>query len=722
MFRFCRILVCAVATLLASACGEVWNDPYPAADSGRNIFYAEFTERPKHLDPVQSYSEDEAVFNAQIYEPPLQYHYFKRPYTLIPMTARELPKPVYLDAAGNAMGDDAQSVAFSVYEIRIRPGILYQPHPALARDAAGALRYLGMNKQDLAGIHALGDFPYTGTRELTAADYVYQIKRLAHPRLHSPVFGLMSDYIVGLKELAATLKRADRHGDDDESAAVGWLDLSKFPLSGVELVDRYTYRIRLKGRYPQFSYWLAMNFFAPVPIEADRFYAQPGMAEKNLSLDWYPIGTGPYMLTEHNPNARMVLERNPNYRGEIYPSEGEPDDLASGRLADAGKRIPFVDKLVFSREKEAIPLWNKFLQGYYDASGIASYSFDQAVRVAAEGDATVTAEMAQRGIALETSVATATRYFAFNSLDPVVGGRSERARKLRQAISIAIDWEEFISIFANGRGIVAQGPVAPGIFGIRDGEAGLNRQVYDWVDGRAKRKPISYARQLLAEAGYPAGRDALTGKPLVLHFDTTDRGPGDKPRYDWFRKQFAKLDIQLEIRGTDYNRFQDKVRKGAAQMFSWGWNADYPDPENFLFLFDSRQSRAKYQGENTANYSNPEFDSLFDQMKHMANGPERQAIIDRMVTLLQNDAAWSFGWHPKEYSLRHEWLHNVKPNQMARNGMKYLRLDVALREARRAQWNRPVVWPLALVLLLLVAVTTTALLSWRRREQARAKA
>ena len=103
------------------------------------------------------------------------------------------------------------------------------------------------------------------------------------------------------------------------------------------MVDRYTYRVKLKGKYPQFVYWLAMPFFAPVPEEAERFFAQPGMAEKNLTLDWYPVGTGPYMLTINDPNRQMVLERNPNFKGEVYPSEGEPGDAQKGLLADAGK-------------------------------------------------------------------------------------------------------------------------------------------------------------------------------------------------------------------------------------------------------------------------------------------------------------------------------------------------------------------------------------------------
>jgi len=106
-------------TWLVAGCGEIWNDPYPAAERGENILYSAFVERPKHLDPVQSYTEDEAKFTQQVYEPPLQYHYLKRPYELIPLSATEVPKPRSVEGG-----------KFTVYEIRIRPGIRYQPHPA----------------------------------------------------------------------------------------------------------------------------------------------------------------------------------------------------------------------------------------------------------------------------------------------------------------------------------------------------------------------------------------------------------------------------------------------------------------------------------------------------------------------------------------------------------------------------------------------------------------
>src|SRR3989344_3326654 len=112
------------------------------------------------------------------------------------------------------------------------------------------------------------------------------------------------------------------------------------------------------------------------------------------------------MLAENNPNRRMVLERNPNYHAELYPAEGEAEDVQKGLLADTGKPLPFIDKVVFSLEKESIPYWNKFLQGYYDLSGVLAESFDQAIRFTGEGDTEVSEAMKQKGIQLLTSVQT----------------------------------------------------------------------------------------------------------------------------------------------------------------------------------------------------------------------------------------------------------------------------------------------------------------------------
>lgn len=717
MIRHTGLLL--VAALLLSACGGAWNDPYPAAESGQNILYTAFTERPKHLDPVQSYSEDEATFLYQIVEPPLEYHYLKRPYLLRPGSAG-MPSVAHYDAAGRLLPPDADAaqVASSVYELRVQPGILYQPHPAFARRADGTPRYLGLSPEELRGVRGVGDFAETGTRELEAADFVHQIKRLAHPRLHSPIFELIAEYLPGLKTLQAELAEAARGND-------AWLDLTRFELPGVEVVDRHTWRITLQGSYPQFIYWLTMPFFSPVPPEVDRFFGQPGMAERNLTLDWWPVGTGPYMLVENNPNARMVLARNPNYRGDTYPCEGEPGDRAAGLLADCGKPLPFIDKVVFTREREGIPYWNKFLQGYYDASGVSSDNFDQAVSLTSQGEVTLSDEMSERGIRLITAVSPSVFYMGFNMLDPLLGGDGtpeggERARKLRQAISIALDMEEFVSIFLNGRGVPAMHPIPPGIFGAREGEAGINPVVFEWRNGEPVRRGKEVARRLLAEAGWPNGRNAQTGEALIINLDTTPGGLGDKARSDWLAKQFRELGVQFVVRATDWNRFQEKLRSGNAQLFFMGWNADYPDPENLLFLLHGAQGKVKFSGQNAANYQNDEYDRLFEKMKTMPDGPARQAIIDRMLAILQHDAPWLFGFHPKSYSLQHGWVHNRKPGNIVRGTLKYQRVDVAAREAAREAWNKPVLWPLAVVLVLLAAMVAPAVVHWRRHERATA--
>lgn len=706
---FCKLRILVPVVMLAgllSACeNSVLNNPYSADEENKAVLYQSFSERPKHLDPAVAYSENEYAFIAQIYEPPFQYHYLKRPYQLVPLTATKMPDIIYYDQQGKKLAQNAPAdeIAFTDYLIEIQPAIQFQPHPALAKNAQGEYINHRLNKSAVASVSTLADFDATGSRELTADDYIYQIKRLAHPKTQSPIAEIMKNYIVGFAEFA------------DQTADKRKTEIKDMPMAGVESVGRYQYRIRIKGKYPQFLYWLAMPFFAPMPWEADVFYDQTGLSEKNITLDWFPIGTGPYWLAENNPNRRMIMMKNPLFHLETYPGEGEPEDGQKGLLKDAGKPLPFIDKVVYILEKETIPYWNKFLQGYYDSSGIASDSFDQAIQFTGTGGVALTESMREKGIQLHTSVETSIFYLGFNMLDATVGGDSDKARKLRQAISIAIDYEEFIAIFRNERGVPAQGVVPPGIFGHEQGQAGINPIVYDWVEGKPRRKDIGIARQLLAEAGYAGGIDPKTREPLILYFDTTAVSVDDRPNMNWYRKQFEKLGIKLVIRATDYNRFQEKMRVGNAQIFGWGWNADYPDPENFFSLLYGPNAKVKYGSENAVNYHKPELDRLFEQMRNMDNNEQRNLIIQQMQAIVRHDAPWVFGYHPKNFSLYHGWCSNLKPNLMANNRLKYIRIDPEFRAQKRQEWNKPVVWPLVLAGMMLILMLIPAIKSYRRR-------
>ena len=459
------------------------------------------------------------------------------------------------------------------------------------------------------------------------------------------------------------------------------------------------YRITLKGELS------AVRLLArDAVLRADALGGGPllsrsaGMAEKNFTLDWWPVGTGPYMLTENNPNSRMVLERNPNFRGEPYPSEGEPGDAAAGLLADAGKpHAVHRPRRVHARE------------GKHSATGTSSCRATTTLRASARTSSTrrctsrwqATAAARRRkwrskGIRLDTSVATTVYYLGFNMIDPVVGGdiASARASCARRSRSRST-WRS-TSRSSPTAAASSLSPLPPGIFGCREGEQGINPVTTSGATGSRAQADRSEAQSLLAEAGYPDGRDANTGQPLVLYFDTTARGPGDKsaPRLVAQPVREARHAARSPRVPTGTASRRRSARARSRSTASAGI-ADYPDPENFLFLLYGPEARADGAGENARNYRNREFDALFERMKNMPNSPERQRHHrphggDRAPRRAVDLRLPSEGLQPapRLAAQRQAQQHGAATTSStcARSG------GCAPRCAR--EWNRPVFWPL----------------------------
>ncbi len=728
-----RCLLAAMGLCLGlAACS---NSPYPEGAAAENTLFNSFDERsPRYLDPTASYSNPETPYTFSTYEPLYGYHYLKRPYTLIPKAAVEVVKPYFLDKAGNRLSDDAapDAVAQSVYDVAIKPGIRYAPHPAFAKDAQGRYLYHALKPGELAERRSPLDFAVQGTRELVADDYVYALKRHATTRIEAPLFAVFSEYVLGLKDYADLIKAEDKKllaGMGADALDKPFLDFRRWPMAGAEAVGSHTVRMRIKGKYPQWKYWLAMTFTAPVPWEADAFYAQPGMNSNGLSLIRWPVGTGPYMMTEYVQDRRHVMKRNPNYHGETYPCEGMPGDAELGLLADCGKALPFADTVVSNFVKERVPRKEMFKQGYLDVPEIERPEWGVEFRVDADDSPAVTKLFTERGFKFPLTTDINNWYLGFNWLDPVVGKgdtpeQQLKNRKLRHALSIAIDWEEgYGKIFRTKGGVAAHGPVPPGVFGSRENSAqGFNPITHQLVAGKVQRRSIDDAKLLLAEAGYPDGREAKTGKPLVLNYDyQRTPTPEIRAELDWMVKQFAKLGVQLEVRATDYNQFQEKVLQGKQQIFWWGWLADYPDAENFLFLLYGPNAKFPKQGENAANYANPEFDKLYLQMQALEDGAEKQALMDRMVAIAREDSPWAWGYWPYVGLAFQSWVHNGKPTIIIRDMAKYYRVDAAARVARQAQWNQPTWWPLVALAALALGLAWGARRAYQRRQDATAK-
>ncbi len=648
------------------------NSPYPASDDDVKILYSVYGEAPKTLDPAVSYNVSSSRIVSAICETLLEYHYLKRPYELIPGLAESIPEAVERE-------DGTVSYTFA-----LREGVMFGDDPAFA----------------------VGE-PGRETRRVVADDYLFALKRLGDPEINSPVAHIFSK-VLGLHAFGERLTEQRKvtafaaRPPHEQYAEVG-------DVEGLVKRGDYAFEIVIDAPYPQMLYWFAMPFTTAVPWEAIVYYdgneGRPRFAD-------HPVGAGPYRMSHYDKQFRIVLERNENWYGvmypewkapgAVYPSVGEEGDVERGFVNPelAGRALPFIDRIEFRREKESIPVFNKFLQGYYDKSGINKESFDKVM----DGNQ-LSEDMAAMGIQLDRVVDIAIFYLAFNQEDDVLGvSAGERGRKLRQAMSLAIDAEEYIELFLNGRGIPAQSVLPPGLFG------------YDVDYRNAYRKPdLERARKLLALAGYTDGIDPETGSPLKLRFDTYATNSAQLIPIRYLVDSWRKLGLDVEVESTTYNKFQEKVQNNVHQIIQYGWVADYPDPENFLFLLSS--GMAMPGGPNSANYRNPEYDALFDEMKAMPNNEERASIIREMLALLEEERPWIELMYRESFVLYHDWVSQYKPPGFEFTTLKYQDIDAQARTAWRVENNRPVLWPAYALLVIAIAIITPGIVTLIRERQ-----
>jgi ABC-type transport system substrate-binding protein len=305
---------------------------------------------------------------------------------------------------------------------------------------------------------------------------------------------------------------------------------------------------------------------------------------------------------------------------------------------------------------------------------------------------------------LDKEVEPTIFYIGFNMNDPVVGTRTgDKARKLRQAMSLVVSSEQYLKLFLNGRGVPAQSVLPPGLFGYDAGYRNPFRQ-----------PDLARARQLLVEAGYRNGIDPATGAPLRLTFDSGNASAQAMLEFEFFAGAWRELGLDVQVSATTYNQFQDKVRRGAYQIFRWGWTADFPDPENFMFLLECSNSQAKSNGPNTANFCDPEFDKLYREMKDIESGERRAGLVARMVKILERERPWIELFHAEQFTLSHAWLVNSKPMGISYPAYKYKDVRPELRTRLRAEWNAPVRWPVAVLVLAMIALAVPAIRTYYR--------
>ncbi|HVK05395.1 MAG TPA: ABC transporter substrate-binding protein [Armatimonadaceae bacterium] len=653
-----------VAVALGLAGTGCSNNPYPPGESAGNVLYRTLSDDPKSLDPSFSYTVDEAYIVDLIYPSFYKYHYLKRdPFELELNIGAKEPLREKLPVTVTGPDGKKRTVQGERYTFTLKPGLRFQDDPC---------------------------FPGGKGREIVARDVVYAFKRMADPKVQCPVAPFFADKIVGWEEYG---KGFDA---EDEAKRKAQYDRE---MEGVRVdpSDPLTFTVTLSQPYPQLKYLMAMHFTSPQAREAVEHYG----AEYPRN----PVGSGPYTLTEFKSKQRLVLTKNPGRHKDVYPSEGTPADVEAGLLADAGKELPLNDKVVFSVVKESTSSWNLFLQGYLDAAGVGAVNYQQVVTPSGS----LSPELIQKGVSLRKETQMNVYYCAFNMNDPVWGGLGEKQKKMRQAVSLAINAQEYIDILLQGNGLPAQWVLPPSVFGHDDGFKNPYRQ-YD--------PDLTQAKKLLAEAGYPGGVDSKTGNRLTLYYDNTATTPLSRMQVGIVQKMIERTGIKVESRSSRPNVFQDKLLKGQHQFIFYGWFADYPDPENFVFLLYGPNKRP---GPNSANYANPEYDRLFEQMRSMDDGPERKAIIEKMRAIAVEDCPWIPVFHSVSLSLSYDWQKNVKAHPIANDYNQYRAIDFEDRARKQRAWNQPNYLPIVVLALIIGVGAIPAIRVVRQRVNRRVR-
>ena len=536
----------------------------------------------------------------------------------------------------------SSSVASQIFECLYQYHYLKRPYeliPCLAADfptvSEDRLTYTFKLRQD---VFFAADPCFTATegrgRQLVAADFIYAWKRIADVKNVSKNWWVFENYIAGLDEFRAYTGQL-KAGENVDYAR---------PVEGLEAPDDFTLVVKLNKTWPQILYLLAHLPTAPVAREAVQHY---GKAIHN-----HPVGTGPYILKDWKRGNKIVMVRNPKFRQELYPSEGAAGDKEAGLLENAGKALPFIDEARWQIVEEDQPRWLIFMRGQLDSSGIPKDFYNRAISPGQE----LKPEMKKKGIRLQIYRDPSTYWYGFNMEDPVVGSN----KPLRQAMSMAINRQEYIEIFTNNRAEAAQGPIPP-LFREYDPDA---------INPNCQYNP-ERARELLKEAAKVHGGALPAITISTPGADTLARQMGE-----YVTQAMGNIGLEVKIDYMDWPSFQDRIKTKSAQVFQIGWVADYPDSENFMQLFYSKNVSP---GPNNFNYRNPIVDALYEKAKAMPDSDERVQIYHQMEDIIRDDCPAIFLVHGVAFVLHYDWLKNYKPHVFGYGLLKYQNIDLATR-------------------------------------------
>jgi ABC-type transport system substrate-binding protein len=588
-------LLLAMATSLALACGVA------KAQTPEKVLRYAFPVAETGFDPAQISDLYSRTVAQGIFEAPLTYDYLARPAQIKPQTAVALPE----------ISDNHTRFVF-----RIKPGIYFADDPA----------FKGQK------------------RELTAADYVYSVKRHYDPKFKSPsLFQLENSEILGLSELRKKVLA----------------DKTPFPydteVEGLRTLDRYTFEVRVAKPSPRLAYHFADSAVTgAVAREVIETYAGKEME--------HPVGTGPFKLSEWRRSSKIVLERNPTYREVIYNEQPAEGSVAAQSIAAKlkGRKLPMIDRVEISIIEETQPRWLAFLNGEHDMIDRLPNEFAEK----AIPNNKLAPNLAKQGVHMERVPMVDITHFYFAMEHPVIGGYTPDKVALRRALALAYDAEREIALVRRYQAAPAQSIVAPMTSGY---DTKLKTEMSDHDLARAK--------ALLDLNGYTdkngdGWRDLPDGQPLVLEY-ASQPDQLSRQLQEVLKKSFDAVSVRVDFKIAKWPEQLKQSRAGKLMMWGSGWGGANPDGQyNLDLLYGPNKGQA-----NHARFDLPAFNRLYEKQAVMPDGPEREAVMREAKLLGVAYMPYKVTGHRVATDLMHKPLVGYQRHPFMREWWRYVDIE-----------------------------------------------
>ncbi len=607
-YAYCLFSVICFVALSALAQAQAQQTP-PQAQTAQKVLRTAFPAAETGFDPQKRDDRYSIGIIENMFEPLLTYDYLARPVKLVPLVAEAVP---------------AATEGGTVYEFKIKPGILFADDPA-----------------------------FNGKkRELVAADFVYAIKRFRDPAIRSPYEWLFEGNIAGLDEFVDEAKKSNKF-DYDKS------------VEGLQALTKYTLRIKLKQPDYNFLYLLALPHVAPMPREVVEKYKD--------NTDAHPVGTGPFILTKWLPKSRIVLERNPNFRGKTLETRyANLDDEWDKSVIEKikGKTLPLLDRIEIFPIEEDQPRYLAFLNGEHDYLDETPFEYLNQVL---KPDGSVHDKLAKRGVRAFRDPQMEIVYTAFNTetsdKNPHIGGFEPHKVALRRAMSLAYDVGEEARIVRRNSVVIAQSPIPPGIVGYDP----------DFINPEAKQN-MSKAKALLDTYGYldrdgDGWRETPEGKLMKINYKYQTGRATDKQVAELWVKHMTTLGVKIDTTASQFSDYLKDKKVGKLEFGSSAWIADYPDAQNFFQLLWGNTVGQN----NDARFKHPKFDELYKKSIALPDGPERNALYREMNRVIIANAPWKSHVHRVYVHLIYPWTTGYKKHPILYTSFMYMDVDVEMR-------------------------------------------